>query len=91
MDETYQISVTFGTGNNVSITLLTGLRTVTSSAVLNGPTFNSMPFNRVNTSYAPYTSLANAEIFQDAVMTGALEMPFQFQYTIRIAAIGLVP
>jgi len=84
VDDSYQVSVTFGPNYGVSIRLLTGVRTITTSAMLNSFLLNSLQLNEVNSTFAALTPLPNAKVFQEAVNSGALELPFQFNYTVTI-------
>jgi hypothetical protein len=84
VDDSYQLSVTFGPNYGVSIRLLTGVRTITAAATFNSLTLNTMRFNETNSQFAAFTPLPNAAIFKEAVDSGALELPFQFNYTVTI-------
>lgn len=84
VDQTYQISVTFGIGGQVTIRLISGIRKVTGGALYDRFRFGVMRFNGINTSYTPLTPIANAATFQEAVNAGALELPFQFTYNVVI-------
>ena len=86
---TYQISVTWGVNQQINITILSGVRTITNAPYV----FNTMsraaynaehaPYNGVRTStFVAYTVPPLATIFQEAVNTSALEMPFQFSPAI---------
>lgn len=84
IDETYQISVTFGPNGEVSIRLLDSIRTITSGALLGSFLLNTMRLNQLNTIFTSFAPLPNVAIFKEAVDSGALELPFQFSYTITI-------
>lgn len=84
IDQTYQISVTFGVGGEVTIRLISGIRKVTSGALYDRFAFNTMRFNGINTSYEPLTPLADAQTFQEAIQAAVLDLPFQFTYDIVI-------
>jgi hypothetical protein len=84
IDQTYQISVTFGIGGEVTVRLISGIRKVVSGALYNRFRFGVMRFNGINTKYTPLTPIANAATFQEAVNSGVLELPFQFTYNIVI-------
>ncbi len=85
---TYQISVLFGVDGELNITILSGLSTVTAASCYNyvpGVGGSGSYYNRPNYAYnsfgftfISYAVPAMAVIFQEAVNTGALEMPFQF-------------
>ena len=84
VDQTYQISITFGVNNQVNIRLLNGQRNVTGGAFYNGFALNEMAYNHLVSYFTNYTLLANAEIFKEAVDSSVLELPFQFDYVVSI-------
>jgi hypothetical protein len=86
IDETYQISVTFGTGNQVNINILSGLRTVVGGARFDRFQFNARAalFNGLLTTFEQFAPLALAPIFKEAVDSGVLELPFQFTYVVNL-------
>ncbi len=99
---TYQISVLFGDDGELNITILSGIRTMQMAAVFNyvpgivgsGSYYNRQAnaYNSIASTFAAYAVPAMAVIFQEAVNTGALEMPFQFSPVIvRIYPRGVVP
>lgn len=85
VDQTYQISVTFGNDNQVNINLLQGIRVITSSSIYNGFEYNTEPFNAIASEYIEYTPIADAGILQAAIDSGALELPFQYTYEVSIS------
>lgn len=82
VDNTYQISVTFGAGNEVTIRLVAGLREITGGALYGRSAFNTQPFNGLQTVYTQYAPLLNGEIFKAAVQSGVLQLPFQYEWTV---------
>lgn len=84
VDETYQVSVSFGVGGEVTIRLIDGIRKVTGGSLFNRFTFNSCAFNAIKTSFSPMAPLAYALTFQEAVNAGVLELPFQFEWTVAV-------
>lgn len=84
VDQTYRISISFGPNGEISIRLINSIRTITKAAMFNSFAPNSMAFNRVETQSSTLTPLPNAAIFQEAVQSGVLELPFQFSYTVSI-------
>lgn len=84
IDETDQISVTFGPNSGVSIRLLSSIAKFSDGALLNTFYLNSSSFNQFNTIVTQLTPLPNVAIFKEAVDSGALDLPFQFQYTVSI-------
>lgn len=84
VDQTYQVSVTFGVANQVDIVLISGNRRITGGAIFNRFAFNSLPFDAIKTAYTPITPLPNAAVFKEALMSGVLQLPFQYQYIVSI-------
>jgi hypothetical protein len=84
IDQTNQISVTFGGDNAVSIRLISSVASITKSAIFNTSMFNSRTFNEVKTQITQITPLPNAAIFQEAVRSGVLELPFQYTWSVTI-------
>jgi hypothetical protein len=80
---TPQISVLMA-GNDVSIRLLSGVRTLGAQSGFNTWQLNSVPFNNIETIYTPENPLPNAAVFKEAVEDGTLELPFQFNFTVSI-------
>lgn len=81
-DNTYQISVTFGIGNAVTIRLVSGLRNVTGGAFPNGFMPNTMMPNGIATTWTQYAPLEYGNIFKAAVQAGVLQLPFQYEWTV---------
>jgi len=82
----YRISVTFGANNEVNINFLSGLTVITGGAVIGGYSFNSKKnavYNSVNSIYTPQQVPPLAPVFAAAVASGALEMPFQYAFTVN--------
>lgn len=84
VNQTYQISVTFGTGNQVNINILPGLRTVTGGAIFNRFGMNEMPFNTILSTYESFLKFELAPILQAAINSGAVQLPFQYEYVVSI-------
>jgi hypothetical protein len=97
--DTEQISITFGTNREVTIRFVLGKRTVTGGAMLNAfgcngfgppsfPTVNKnfapIPLNDIESTYVKYLPLPYMSIFQEALQSGVLEMPYQFQFNVVI-------
>jgi hypothetical protein len=97
--DTEQISISFGTNREVTIRIILGIRTVTGGALLNTfgpngfgppsyPTVNKnfvpIPLNDVESTYQPLPALPYMYIFQEAVNSGVLELPYQFQFKVVI-------
>lgn len=86
VSQTYQVSVTFGVGNQVAIRILQGLRTVTGGA-LPGRFYpnelNTTP-NQLNTTFQNLPTFAVAGQLQAAINAGILTLPFQFTYVVVV-------
>lgn len=86
IDNTYPVSVTFGANSNVTITFINGYRTVTGGAIYNEFEFNEFPLNFIESEFTSVTPPVFAPIFEEAVNSGILELPFQYTWTVRIGA-----
>ncbi|MFA9204852.1 MAG: hypothetical protein ACEQSH_00190 [Bacteroidia bacterium] len=84
VDQTYQISISFGVGEQVNIRLLSGIRNVTGGAFYNRNRYNTTRYNQLDTTYVQLTPLANAAIFKAAVDAGVLQLPFQYDWVVTI-------
>jgi len=83
-DETYNVSVTFGTGNQVNINILAGARQITKAALPNTFVPNSLTPNEMDTTYTPTQYPQLALTFKNALNAGVLSLPFQFTYVVSI-------
>lgn len=81
---TYQISITFGLHGQVNIRLLNGERTLLGGATFNSAPYNTTAYNQLRSSFQTFAPLANASILREAILSGALQLPFQFTYPISI-------
>ena len=87
IDYTPQISVTFGPGNEATIAIIEATFKVTSSSAFGGLLFGSNKsalFGHQALTVMPLPFVPNAVIFQEAVNTGALELPFQYFWNTEI-------
>jgi hypothetical protein len=86
IDNTYQISITFGPNYEVTIRFITGNRTFTGGAVYNANNFqyNAIQYDDFHSTYVNLVPLPNVDIFQEAVASGVLELPFQFHFDVVI-------
>ena len=82
IDNTYQISVTFGASCDVTIRIVLIERTIVDGAIYNNDSFqyNVMQYNQLNTTAVNYPPLPNTTDFADAVRSGVLELPFMFNW-----------
>lgn len=84
VDQTYRVSVTFGVGNQVDITILNGVRTIEQSAAFGTFAFNSESFNGISSSFTEFDPIPEAPIFKAAVDAGVLELPFQKTWVVTV-------
>jgi hypothetical protein len=95
---TDQISVTLGVNRNCTIRFVLGIRTVTGGEMLNvfgcngfcislgnpAPNYIDVQLNDVESTYQVLQPLPFMAQFKDSVDTGALELPYQYNYTVHI-------
>lgn len=87
IDNTYPVSVTFGSGNLVSIRLSSGTRKITGGALFNRFRFNQpkIPYNSLLTQFISGPSpLPNATVLMEAIQSGILQLPFQYNFEISV-------
>lgn len=86
IDNTYQISITFGPNYNCTIRFISSQRNIIGGAMYNQNlfTYNSKMYNDLNSDFFLITPLPYIDMFQEAVQSGILELPFQFNWTIVI-------
>jgi hypothetical protein len=83
IDNTYQISVSFGVGNQVNITIVSYIRTFTSGGFNTVP-FNAQALNGSTSTVKNFAPLAYSQQLKAAISAGAIELPFQFTYVVNI-------
>lgn len=84
IDQTYPISVSFGPNGAVAIRISVGTR-----KVLTGPyntyAYDGQAYNTPKTQFiSPPNPLPNEAILADALDSGALQLPFQFSFSILV-------
>ena len=84
INQTYQVSVTFGSSNQVNITILNGMRSVTGGAILNTFALNTVALNTITSTFTAFAPLEMAPVLQAAINAGAVQLPFQFTYNVTI-------
>lgn len=85
VDQTYQISVTFGAGGLVSIRLAGGSRRVLGGAFYNSMGFNSRAYNSLSSVFVPGPNpLPNQAVLKEAILSGVLQLPFQYQFSVSV-------
>lgn len=82
-DQTYDVSVTFGTDNEVNINLQTTRRLAKGGSIYNSGAFNSFAFNQFDTEAINLPSSPLIPIFKAAVQAGVLELPFQYTFIVN--------
>lgn len=82
INETYQISITFGAANLVQIEVVTGGRVITGGALPNLFAANEFAPNETTTVFTPLTPAPLAPILKSAIASGALNLPFQYQFVV---------
>lgn len=83
IDQTNQISVTFGEGNIVYIDLIETIYRFMPLPYNSFP-YGAKPYSGPLTAVGSSPSIALAQIFKDCMNGGFLEMPFQFQFFVNI-------
>ena len=87
VDQTYIISVSFGQGGLVSIRISFGTRKILGGAIYNRFGFNArgIPLNSMLTQFVPGPAqLPNEPILKEALDSGVLQLPFQYQFSLSI-------
>ena len=83
-DETYDISITFGTDNQVNINLQSIHRFALGGAIIDAGQFNTFEFNEFETDSVSIPVSPYVEQFKAAVESGALELPFGFTWIVNL-------
>lgn len=83
-NNTYQVSVTFGTNGQVNITLVKGRRTVTGGAIPGRFAPNTKRPNQLDSFFTNIVPLQNVGILKEAIDSGVLQLPFQFTYVVNV-------
>lgn len=78
IDETYDVSVTFGRGNLVNIILVGTPPTIGAAAIPNTFVPNELVPNDEELTY----STDRGRLLRAAIETGALQLPFQYRYAV---------
>lgn len=84
-DQTYDVSVTFGTGNDVNINFQRVRRRFIGGALLNTFALNTTYLNEFDSESVTFPISPLAPIFKAAVDAGVLELPFQFKFIVNIS------
>lgn len=83
VDNTDQVSISFGVNYQVNITIVGSTRRLTGGALFNRFIINQKAFNAFTTIGYSQPPLNSAELVE-ALNSGDLELPFQFTYVVNI-------
>lgn len=83
VNQTYQISVTFGSPNIVYINILSGVSVILSGQ-LNSKQYNTMRYNGQTFNTQHYSDVTLEVTLREAINSGILELPFGFVYVVGI-------
>jgi hypothetical protein len=84
IDQTYRISITFGTNDQINITLVNQITTLEDAAGYGELGFGSgPPCGVANYGIVPLPSFALGSVFKAAVEAGALELPTQYEWVVN--------
>ena len=89
IDNTWQISVSFGVPPQINIRLLTQERIVTEAAAYNEFMLNEGPFTYNYSTTAldfDFPPLPNAQVFAEALQAGVLQLPFQYEFVVSVGS-----
>jgi hypothetical protein len=85
IDQTYQISVSFGQNNQCNVVIYNNGRiNLRPSAIINDGELNNYAFNELRTQQIPFVKFDLAEIFKKCIDTGVLEMPWQYTTNVIV-------
>lgn len=84
VDQTYDVSVTFGPGNQVDINFRATVRYAIKGAVLNGLPLNDWVLNELVTGSYQLPVSPYVPLFKVAVEAGLLELPFQYDWHVNV-------
>lgn len=80
--DTSRISITFGIGNQINITITKWVRTITKGQY-GSESYGRRSYNAVESVYTAYTPIALASVLKAAIDSGACELPFEFTYVVN--------
>ncbi len=83
VDQTYQVSVSFGLDYQVNITLIDKFVRLTGGVVYDMFQFNTFAFNQTTYSTTSVPPLDSTYLIE-GMQNGVLELPFQFTYVITV-------
>ena len=84
VDQTYNVSVTFGVGNQVNINISVTVGKLTKSTAYDTWAFNTRAFDQATVIQVPGNHFPLEPQLKEAIDSGALQLPFQFTYVVTI-------
>lgn len=84
IDQTYQVSVTFGPDRQANIIIYNGIRRFLSGTYGTTTYGRGPAYGCARTSWRQLTPLTFAPIFKAAMDAGVLEIPFQWSWSVRV-------
>lgn len=84
VNQTYQVSVTFGSPNIVYINILGGIAVVSGGAIFNEFPFNQKQFDEFDVTTYHYVDTTLAPKLKEAIDSGVVSLPFQYTYVVGI-------
>jgi hypothetical protein len=84
VDQTYDVSITFGANHEVNINFRRGVSTLLRSSAFAVNAFATYPLGAVEVSFTPLPIPDNAQALKAAIQSGALELPFQYRFIVNI-------
>ncbi len=82
VDVTYRVSVLLDGSSAVTIRIVNNLRTVIGGAFPGAFQLNTKKPDQIDTTNVVYPTIPEAAILQQAMQSGILETPFQFNFTV---------
>lgn len=84
VDETYEVSVTFGPGNQVNINFSTGTWSNEDGIYCAWAGFAEYAYAQQTATFTPNPNSIDGTLLKAAIQSGALELPFQFTYIVNL-------
>ena len=84
IDYTPNISITFGVGNQININILGGSAKASGGALFGETRFSNLRYGQMQLTHIRYSVPAAAQALIAAFQVGAIQLPFQYTWTINI-------
>jgi len=84
IDETSQISITFGPNRVIYIGVSAGVGFISGGALFNAFQFNQVQFNQVQLTTQSFMNVGLAYVLQQAINAGVVQLPFQYTYVVGV-------